>query len=270
MKNGRLEALFAGGRMWRLGRGSLGIAFGLLFTLTSWTASNFAFGADRLIIKDGTGNTTFKVEDDGKVQTAYRYLAQSAAPGFWLDETGTGAKGALFVLDANLLQVQRRSAAFGGFEASPLYVNVKAPNAAFYIAESGYVGFSKASPSYPIHLGNGAYCSAGGVWTNASSREYKQDIKALSTDLAFQTLDGLEPVSFRYKTDGEETHLGFIAEDVPEMVATKDRKGLSSMDVVAVLTKVLKEQQRMMQAQQKTISALSEKIATLESKIVEK
>ena len=37
--------------------------------------------------------------------------------------------------------------------------------------------------------------------------------------------------------------MGFIAEDVPDLVATKDRKGLSPMDIVAVLTKVLQEQQ---------------------------
>ena len=35
---------------------------------------------------------------------------------------------------------------------------------------------------------------------------------------------------------------GFIAEEVPELISTKDRKGLSSMDIVAVLTKVVQEQ----------------------------
>ncbi len=38
--------------------------------------------------------------------------------------------------------------------------------------------------------------------------------------------------------------MGFIAEDVPELVATKDRKGLSPMDIVAVLTKVVQRQQK--------------------------
>ena len=57
-------------------------------------------------------------------------------------------------------------------------------------------------------------------------------------------LDGLKPV-------------GFIAEDVPDLVARKGRRGLSSMDIVAVLTRVV-------QAQQKTIGALSEKLAGLE------
>jgi uncharacterized coiled-coil protein SlyX len=42
-------------------------------------------------------------------------------------------------------------------------------------------------------------------------------------------------------------------------VAAKDRKGMSPMDVVAVLTKVVQEQQ-------KTIAQLQERIAKLEKK----
>ena len=60
---------------------------------------------------------------------------------------------------------------------------------------------------YPLHM-------AGGVWINASSREYKKDIKDLSTDEAVDTLEGLNPVKFSYKTSSDERHLGFIAEDV--------------------------------------------------------
>ena len=35
--------------------------------------------------------------------------------------------------------------------------------------------------------------------------------------------------------------MGFIAEEVPDRVATKDRKGLSPMNIVAVSTKVVQE-----------------------------
>ena len=72
------------------------------------------------------------------------------------------------------------------------------------------------------------------------------------------TLKQLNPVKFSYKVDSEDRHVGFIAEDAPDLVATKDRKGMSPMDVVAVLTKVVQEQQ-------KTINELSEKIAQLQA-----
>jgi hypothetical protein len=51
-------------------------------------------------------------------------------------------------------------------------------------------------------------------------------------------------VTFHYKNDVEQQRVGFIAEDVPELVAMKDRKGLSPMDIVAVLTKVVQEQKQ--------------------------
>jgi hypothetical protein len=38
--------------------------------------------------------------------------------------------------------------------------------------------------------------------------------------------------------------VGFIAEDVPALVATNGRDSLSTIDIVAVLTKVVQEQQQ--------------------------
>jgi hypothetical protein len=45
-----------------------------------------------------------------------------------------------------------------------------------------------------------------------------------------------------YKNSLYEEYVGFIAEDVPELVATNDHKSLSPMDIVAVLTTVAKDQ----------------------------
>jgi hypothetical protein len=132
------------------------------------------------------------------------------------------------------------------------------------IKNTGYVGFGTQSPSYPLHMVSGAHVTTGGVWTNASSREYKDNIKGLKIEDAIDTLQGLNPVTFSYKVSPEENHVGFVAEDVPDLVATKDHKGLSPMDIVAVLTKVVQEQQKVMQDQQKTISSLSEKVFELE------
>jgi len=218
-----------------------------------------AHSADRLVVKDSGDVTTFSVEDDGLVYTGKYYYGQGEYPGFWLDETGSGNKGAFFVLDQNWMQVQRRAQGFGAYEASPIFINIGAPGASFYVSEAGYVGFG-LNPSYPLHMVSGAYCSTGGAWINASSREYKKDIKDLTADEAVDTLKGLNPVKFSYKAGSDEHHVGFIAEDVPELIATKDKKGMSSMDVVAVLTKVVQEQQ-------KTIAELSRKMSELETQL---
>lgn len=104
---------------------------------------------------------------------------------------------------------------------------------------------------------NGAFLSSGGVWTNASSRELKKDIADLDGSEALQAVEKLNPVKFQYKAEPGQQHVGFIAEDVPNLVAMNDRKSLSSMDVVAVLTKVVQEQQ-------KTIEKLNARLTELE------
>jgi hypothetical protein len=224
-----------------------------------------AFSADRLVVENSGGTATFVVEDNGNVYTAAYYDAQGSCPGFWLDEAGAGHKGAFFVLDNSWMQLQRREQGFGSYEASVEMVSIHAPAYSLVIESDGDVGFGLRWPSHPLHMKNGAYCSAGGVWTNTSSREYKKDIKELGTNEAVDTLKGLNPVKFSYKANSDERHVGFIAEDVPELVASKDRKGMSSMDVVAVLTKVMQEQQRIVQEQRATIAELSKRLAQVEN-----
>jgi hypothetical protein len=112
------------------------------------------------------------------------------------------------------------------------------------IDRDGNVGIGVSRPVQPLQLANGAHVSAGGVWTNSSSRERKDDIHPLSLRDAEAALGQLEPVQFMYKGDNSDAYVGFIAEDVPALVATADRKGLSTMDIVAVLTKVIQDQQR--------------------------
>lgn len=127
------------------------------------------------------------------------------------------------------------------------------------IDNQGFLGLAVANPSSPIHHSSGAILTAGGTWQNASSRDTKQEIAELAADEAFTALQGLAPVKFAYKIDPNERHVGFIAEDVPSLVAAPDRKSLSSMDIVAVLTKVVQEQQ-------KTIEELAAKVEELEKK----
>jgi len=139
------------------------------------------------------------------------------------------------------------------------------------IIGNGYVGLGTQTPAYPLEMLSGAYVTTGGVWTNASSREYKDNIKGLKVEDAIETLRGLNPVTFSYKVSPEENHVGFVAEEVPDLVATKDRKGLSPMDVVAVLTKVVQEQQKTIEEQkkeyQKTISTMREELNELKGKV---
>jgi hypothetical protein len=117
-----------------------------------------------------------------------------------------------------------------------------------------------------VSMASGASCTAGGVWTNASSLALKENITSLNSDEAAATLSSLNPVKYNYKTEKDQPHVGFIAEDVPELVAMKDRKSLSPMDIVAVLTRVLQEQQRLNREQKQINEDLKKEIAELKKK----
>jgi hypothetical protein len=112
------------------------------------------------------------------------------------------------------------------------------------VDRNGNLGIGVSRPAHPLEMSSGAHVSAGGVWTNSSSREKKENISDLSAADALAALAGLQPVQFNYKNDDQDSYVGFIAEDVPELVATGDRKGLSAMDIAAVLTRVIQEQQQ--------------------------
>ncbi len=135
---------------------------------------------------------------------------------------------------------------------------------------TGNVGIGVTTPAHLLQLSGGAY-SDGATWQDASSRQYKENIKDLTATEALETLKGLNPVRFNYKAKKGDEHVGFIAEDVPDLVASQDRKGMSSMDVVAVLAKVVQEQQatisKMEKDHQQTIEQLSRKITELENRI---
>jgi hypothetical protein len=95
-----------------------------------------------------------------------------------------------------------------------------------------------------LTMASGARCTAGGFWVNNSSRTRKENISSLGASEAIDTLLALTPVTFNYLAEPGEEYVGFIAEDVPDIVATNDHQHMGAMDVVAVLTKVVQEQQK--------------------------
>ena len=227
-----------------------------------------AFATDKLVVKDGDGTTTFKVEDDGSLAASgnVAFGTTSSTVPLLVQTSATGHVATFFRKTDGDAEIQIgqstavNKAAVIGFNQAGAYYYMSVYGLGYnrlVFNSNGYLGVGTTSPSFPLEMSSGAYVTTGGVWTNASSREYKKDIKRLSTQKAINALNQLDPVEFTYKVDSEDRHVGFIAEDAPDLVASKDRKGMSSMDVVAVLTKVVQEQQR-------TITALSNRLAALE------
>ncbi|HEY2091079.1 MAG TPA: tail fiber domain-containing protein [Thermoanaerobaculia bacterium] len=140
-------------------------------------------------------------------------------------------------------------------ETDPFIVRTSAPYYSLVVDTTGRIGLGVSAPLYQIHHSSGARLDAGS-WINASSRTVKQDIHDLDRNAAVDAFKALQPVTFAYKAKPDETRVGFIAEDVPSLVATADRKGLSAMDILAVVTKVVQEQQRTIEELQAKVERL--------------
>jgi Chaperone of endosialidase len=131
-------------------------------------------------------------------------------------------------------------------DGGDVWIHSKGGSATVMIKGEGRLGIGVVDPAHPIHLAGGAHCFGGREWRNGSSISCKKDVEDLPLDDALAALRELRPVTFKYIDDGE-ARAGFIAEEVPNLLATGDRKSLSPMEIVAVLTRVVQDQQRQIQ-----------------------
>lgn len=244
------------------------------FPSTDWQLSandNFSGGANKFFIEDLTAATVpFTIE--GGTPNNTLWVDSTARVGI---NTSTPARD-LTVDDpvSAIIRMEQSASPFQAWdvvannnnfivrdinhETDPFIVRTSAPYYSLVVDSTGRIGLGVSSPLYQIHHSSGARLDAGS-WINASSRTVKQDIHDLDGNAALDAFKALQPVTFAYKTAPDQTRVGFIAEDVPALVATPDRKGLSSMDIVAVLTKVVQEQQRTIDEMQARLSQLEKK-----------
>ena len=143
--------------------------------------------------------------------------------------------------------------------------------------DGGNVGIGTASPAEKLHVvGNGRFTavaagtfannlnitSDGTLTTATSDEKYKYNILPITYGL--NTILQLKPVNFQW-IEGEENDLGFIAQDVaeiiPEAVNTNWNSDLLMRyeSIIPILTKAIQEQQAL-------IKALEQRILTLENK----
>lgn len=186
-------------------------------------------GNVELQIQRGTNMTTGNIRFKDENGSVLGYIAHSKVDGGGYVLGGTP--------DSMVIRTENKDLFFSNID-----------NAQMVIKKDGNIGIGTKSPDYPLEMASGAHVTTAGVWTDASSRDYKENIRALTSDEAKLALSELTPSKFNYKIDKDDEYVGFIAEDVPDLVATKDRKGLSPMDIVAVLTKVVQEQQKRIEA----------------------
>jgi hypothetical protein len=105
-----------------------------------------------------------------------------------------------------------------------------------------------------VDYGDTLHVNYNGDWANVtirgnvktpSSRQLKENIQTLSSQVAKRVISTLEPVTFFYKQDAEKSLcLGFIAEDSPAEVASSNHDAIIINHIVSALTRVVKDQQQ--------------------------
>ena len=91
-------------------------------------------------------------------------------------------------------------------------------------------------------------------WYFPFSQELKQDIFPLSKEEAYSLFEALEPIKYSLKNDpNREENIGFSSENVPDIFTTKDHTNIRYFQIISVLTKVIKDQQKRIESLEKSV-----------------
>jgi hypothetical protein len=150
------------------------------------------------------------------------------------------------------------------------------------ITSTGNVGIGTTNPSLgPLQMGSGAYVSPGGVWTNASDRNVKENFVPVAPAAILEKIDALPIREWNYKNeDPSVRHIGPVAQDFYSIfgvgnsstsISTIDPSGIALVGIQALDAKGeqqdgqiagLKEQ---VDAKTEEIRSLKERLTRLES-----
>ena len=118
-------------------------------------------------------------------------------------------------------------------------------------------GLSLATPAEGniIYTDSGAYLSVGGDWTNASSKEYKENFTGLDSDDVLAKISLLPILRWNYKKDASSTtHIGPLAEDFhntfhvggsEKNISTIDPAGVALLGIQALNKKIVELEKKL-------------------------
>jgi Chaperone of endosialidase len=123
----------------------------------------------------------------------------------------------------------------------PIQARALVVNQSNIIASAGKIIGGRGIISGSDIIVNNGVVKANDILIN-SSQELKQDISTLTKEEAYSLIGKLEPIKFSFNNDpSKKQNIGFIAEQVPDIVADDDHSSIRYIEIISALTKVVKE-----------------------------
>jgi Chaperone of endosialidase len=139
----------------------------------------------------------------------------------------------------------------------PFVLNPGAPSNQLVLSPGG-LGINNPAPAFPIHHSSGARLTAGGVWTNASSRSLKTAFEAIDPLAVLAKVADLPVQEWRYKVEDASTrHIGPVAEDFQRLFGLGDGESIGTVDANGVALAAI---QGLVQKMDKALAAKDEKM----------
>ncbi len=136
-------------------------------------------------------------------------------------------------------------------------------------------GIGVLSPTNPFEHSSGAHLTAGGVWTNASDENLKENFQPVDGVDLLEKIEQLPISEWNYKTESDEVkHIGPTAQDFQATFGVgSDGKSISTIDpsgIALAAIKQLKKENTELKKQVEELSTLKAEIELLKKMIVEK
>jgi len=127
-------------------------------------------------------------------------------------------------------------------------------------------GVGVLSPTYPIEHSSGAHLTPGGVWTNASDANLKENFQPVDGEEILDKIDQLKISQWNYKNESDEvTHIGPTAQDFKATFGVGENdKSISTIDpsgIALVAVKELRKENQELKSQVAELKKMVEELA---------
>ena len=144
------------------------------------------------------------------------------------------------------------------------------------IDQNGNVGIGTSNPVQPLEMASGAHVTVGGMWTNASDRNLKENFSSIDALSLLEKVAQLPLSTWNYKAEGSEiSHIGPMAQDFyaafgvgenDQHIGTVDANGVA-LAAIQGLYQLTQEQQAQIETQQETLTQLTTDNAALQEQV---